>query len=74
MVDWKKMWTEVVVAYLKMVPEDFLIGLNQDSWSSCRKSDLKSAECDVKTLCFVETRRVSLDLVCEDMSDCGMEW
>jgi hypothetical protein len=54
MVNWKKMWTEVVVAYLKMIAEDFLIGPNQDSWSSCRKSDLKSAECDVKTWNFIE--------------------
>jgi len=69
MVNWKKMWTEVVVAYLKMIPEDFLIGRNQDSWSSCRKSDLKSAECDVKTWNFVEARCMSLDSLCEDVSD-----
>ena len=63
------MWTEVVVVYLKMIPEDFLLGPNQDSWSSCRKSDLKFAECDVKTWNFIEARRISLDLVGEDVSD-----
>lgn len=59
----------MVVAYLKIIPEEFLICRNQDSWSSCRKSDLMSAECDVKTWNIIEARCVSLDLVCEDVSD-----
>lgn len=61
------------MAYLKVISEDFLIGRNQDSWSSCRKSDLKSAGCDVKSWNFIEARRISLNLACEDVND-PMAW
>jgi hypothetical protein len=64
----------VVVANVKMISEDFLIGRNKDRWSSCRKSDLKSAECEVNGWNFIEARRIPLDLVCEDVLLCGLEW
>ena len=54
------MWTEVVVAYLEMIPEDFLIGRNRVLVSEIGS---EVCRCSVKTWNFIEARRISLDLV-----------